>query len=272
MRNKLKSLIKKFLIFLFLFFCLNYPNGVIFSKESCLESNQSLKVGISYLSLRKSFLDFPIVWKTNMPIASVSYQITIGKFFHQISLDYGRSTYIKINDSKRWGKNGFSILAFNYDFIWYKLRHTENPRFFWGLGACLENLEIAQKLEISPGKYNKYKDQYVGIGPKLNLFWKFKQAQWGLDIDALFTLPYASFGIVNSDVAFTAKSYLWWFEIKTNLYYKHRISRCCDLFVEFHRNVSVYGRSYEIPSKLDDFYSGGTFIFKFVEMGLSYNF
>jgi hypothetical protein len=272
MRNKLKSFSKKFLLFLFLFFCLNYPNGVIFSKENFSESNQSLKVGISDLNLRKSFFDFPIVWKSTMPVFSVSYQIIHGKFRQQISFNYGRSTFIDVNDSKKPGKNYFSILAFNYDLIWYKLRHRENPKFFWGLGASLENLEIVQKIEICPGKYNEYTDQYMGIGPRLDLLWKFTKVQCGFSLGSILSIPYASFSIMNSDVAFTNKSYLWWFKIKTNLHCQLRISKSFDFLVELSRDAFTYGRTHRKALKPERFYSGGSVIFKSLEMGLSYNF
>lgn len=266
------SFLKKFLLFLFLFFCMNYPDEAIFSKESFSESNQSLKVGISYLSLRKSFLDFPIVWKSTMPAFSLSYQMRYGKFYHQVSLDYGRSTFIDVNDSKKRGKNYFSILAFYYDFIWYKLRHVENPMFFWGLGACLENLEIVQKIEICPGKYNKCTDQYIGIGPKLKLFWTFHKAECGFSLGSILSIPYASFGTQNSNIAFTGKSYLWWLQITTNLYYKRRIWRGCDILIGLNRDGLVYGRTHRIPKKREHFYSGGSIIFRSLEMGLNHNF
>lgn len=272
MRNKMKSLSKKNLIFLFLFFCLNYSTGTIFSKDSFSKNNQSLKVGISYLNLRKSFLDFPIVWKSTMPILSLDYKITTGRFSYGISLDYGRSTYIKINDSKRWGKNSFSILAFNYDFIWHKQRHCKNPKFFWGLGASLENLEIAQKTEISPEKYNKYKDQYVGIGPILSLFWRISWAQFGFRFGSSTSIPYASFGIVHSDVAFTDKSYISWVKIRTDLYYQHKFLKTYDLLIEFSREALAYGKTRGMTYSTENLYPYGSFLFKSFQISLGYHF
>jgi hypothetical protein len=271
-RKKLKGFLIKTLIFLFLFLCLTYPNGIVFSKAGFSESEQSLQVGLSYLRFQKSFLDFPIVWKSTMPLFSASYQIDFGKFSLQISLDYGRSTFIDVNDLRKSGKNYFSILAFNYDLMWHKLRHTKNPIFFWGLGASLENLEIVQKIEICPGKYNKNKDQYWGLGPKLNLLWRFNKAQFVFSLGSVLPVPYASFGLTDSDIAFTSKSYLWWFEIKTNLYYKYRISRNCDLLVGFNRDAFVYGRTQRFSPKPDNFFAGGSYIFRSIEMALNYNF
>jgi len=207
-----------------------------------------------------------------MPVVSVSYQIITGKFSHRFSLDYGRSSYIRVNDSMRWGKNNFSTLGVCYDFMWHKTRLRENPRFFWGLGARLENVEIGQQIEISPDKYNKYEDHYFGIGPTVSLFWKLGRARFGLGLGSIFSIPYASYGIMRSDVAFSGKSYLWGFGIKTNLYYKHRISRSCNLLIRLNRDVLVYGRTHRISLKPENFYSGGSVIFKSLEMALDYNF
>jgi len=268
----MKSFLKTFLIFLFIFLCLTYPNGKIFSKEISSERNQSLKVGIAYLNLRKSFLDFPIVWKTNMPIASVDYEMSTKRFSYRISIDYGRSTYIKINDSKRWGKNSFSILAFNYDFIWHKQRHCENPKFFWGFGVSLENLEIAQKLEIIPGKYNEYKDQYLGIGPALSLFWRLKKAQFGVRFGSSTSIPYASVGTMHSDVAFTDKAYISWVKIRTDLYYQYKVLKSYNLLIEFKREALAYGRSHTMTYSSENLYPYGSFLFKSLQMSLRYYF
>jgi hypothetical protein len=271
-RKKLKNSLKRFLILLFLFFCLNYPARVIFSKESFPENNQSLKLGISYLDLRKSFFDLPIVWKSSMPVLRASYQMTYGNFHQQISFDYGRSSSIDVNDSRKLGKNYFSILALNYDFVWYKSRHIENPRFFWGLGVSLENLEIVQKIEICPGSYSKNIDQYMGVGPAVSLLWTFQRSQYLLRLGSILSIPYASFGTKESNVAFTGKSYLWWFQIRTHFFYKHKVSKCCDLSIGFIRDVFVYGRCDRTPKKSEDFRSGGSIVFKAIEIGLNYNF
>lgn len=272
MRSKLKSYLKKLPIVLLLFLCFGCPNKVIFAKDSFSANNQSLEVGISYLDLRKSFLDFPVVWKSTMPIFSVSYQVITGRFYHRLSLDYGKSTYIDVNDSRRWGKNNFSFLGFSYDFLWYKQRHKENPRFFWGLGASLENIEIDQKLEISPAKYNRYEDHYFGIGPTVSLFWRLGRARFGLGLGSIFSIPYASYGIMRSDAAFTDRYYLWWVRMTTNVYYEHKIMRTCDLLIQFGRDALAYGRTHRktwIPKR---FYAYGSFLLKSLQISLRYNF
>ena len=268
----MKGFVKKSLILLLLFLGCNYPAEEIFANKVFTESNQNLSLGISYLNLRKSFLDFPIVWKSSMPVVSASYQMINKRFSFQISLLYGRSTYIDVNDCRKWGKNYFYIFVLDYDLLWHKLRYSKNPKFFWSLGATLENIEVVQKIEISSGKYDRCEDQCMGIGPKLNLLWKFNKVQLGFDLCSIFSIPFANSGIKDSDIAITNKSNLWWFEMKTNLFYKFRVSKRSGFLMGFNRNIFVYGRTQKASPKPDNFYSGGSYLFRYLEIVWNYDF
>lgn len=236
------------------------------------EDGQNLSLGISYLDLQKSFLDFPITWKSTMPVMSASYQFSTGRFEYGISFLYGKSTYININDSKRWGSNGFSITGFNYNFIWYNSHPRENKRFYWGLGASLENIRINQKVEIDPKIFNNYEDHYLGCGPILELYWKSSRGKLGFDVSSALPIPGASFGILRSDLGFTEKSYLWWFDLKTVFYYNYSIWANCDLLLKLNRTVLVYGRSWRSMPTTESCYSGGSILLRHFEVSMNYNF
>lgn len=176
-----------------------------------------------------------------MPVVSLSYEFASRRFSHRLCLDYGRSSYIKVNDSRRWGKNNFSILGFQYDLLWRKKRRKENPVFFWGLGVSLENRRISQKTEMSPGSYNTYEDHYFGIGPTLSLLCKLGRAEFGLDLGSSVSIPHASYSVFRSDVAFTDKCDLYWVKIGATLRYHRRIRRDYAVSIEFSRDSVAYG-------------------------------
>lgn len=271
-RDRLKGYLEKIFIFILLVPSLGCPNAAISSTTGTAGRNQSLEIGASYLNLQKSFLDFPIRWKGSMPMIAARYGIITGEFRHRIGFHCGRSTYIEVNGSKRWGNNNFSIFGFSYDFIWYSLSDKEGQKFFWGLGASLRNMQIDQKTEISPGKYNKYEDHYFGIGPVVSLFWRLGRSELGSDLGSVLSVPRTSFGILRSDMGFTDKSLLWWFDVETHLYYEFAVSTRYHLVIRLNRSVLVYGRTVRNSPKMDNFYSGGSVIFKSVEMSLNHNF
>ncbi len=272
LRNKLKVHLKKTWIFLVLFFFLSCPTKASFPHHGFTANSQRLEVGISYLDLRKSFLDFPIEWRTTMPIVSLSYEFASRRFSHRLCLDYGRSSYIKVNDSRRWGKNNFSILGFQYDLLWRKKRRKENPVFFWGLGVSLENRRISQKTEMSPGSYNTYEDHYFGIGPTLSLLWRLGRAEFGLGLASSVFIPHASFGILRSDAAFSDRSYLHWVRIEADLHYRQRISEHYAISIELERDALAYGRTHEETIKPKNYYPYGSLLSRSVRIALSYNF
>lgn len=171
----MKSLLKTFLIFLFLFFCLFYPKGKIFANKISSERNQSLKVGVSYLNLRKSFVYLPVTWKSRMMAGFVSYEMTNGKFWHSIEVGYGRGAIIDVNGKRKGKDESFTLLGFVYDFVWYRLRPAGGQKFFWGFGVSIENLEVKQKINVASGKYNEHKDEYFGLGPRFNSLYKLSQ-------------------------------------------------------------------------------------------------
>jgi len=274
MRNKLKSLIKKFLIFLFLFFCLNYPNGVIFSKESYLESNQSLKVGISYLSLRKSFVYLPVAWKSKMMTEFLGYEMASGKFWHSIEIIYGKGAVIDVNGKRKGGDNSFTLLDFAYDFVWYRLRPAGEQKFFWGFGVSIGNLEVKQKTNVVSGKYNEHKDEYFGFGPRFNTFYKFSQGKvlTGFDLCLTTTLPGLSSSIIKTESVYSDKSYLLWVKLKTEIYCYYRLSKIYTFKFLFKRENWVYGRKQPPHYELHDFFSGGAYLLNSFGLNLSYNF
>jgi hypothetical protein len=268
----LKRCLKTLSASLLLPFWLMHPGEATSSVCNPPAGDESLEMGVSYLYLRKSFMDFPIVWKSTMPMVSASFRISSANYTHRISLHYARSTSIEVNGSRRWGDNSFSILGLNYHLTWYGLPHTEAQRFRWGLGVCLENMQIRQIVEISPGKYNRHEDHYFGVGPALELSWRLGQGQLGFGISSALSIPRASFGVVRSDAGFTQKSYLLWGDLKTNVYYRSTISARCDLVVKLNRVALVYGRTWRSTPKKDCFYSGGSFVFRSLEISLNCSF
>jgi hypothetical protein len=274
MRNKLKSLIKKFLIFLFLFFCLNYPNGVIFSKESFSESNPSLKVGISYLSLRKSFVYLPVAWKSRMMTEFLGYEMTNGKFWHSIEISYGKGAVIDVNGKRKEGDSGFTLLDFTYDFVWHKLRPAGEQKFFWGFGVSIHNSEVKQKIRVASGKYNEHKDEYFGFGPRFNSFYKFLQGKFltGFDLSLTTTLPGLSSSIIKTESVYSDKSYLLWVKLKTEIYCDYKLSRIYTFKFLFKRETWIYGRKQQPQYELHDFFSGGAYLLNSFGLNLSYNF
>lgn len=271
LRNKLKVHLKKTWIFLVLFFFLSCPTKASFPHHGFTANSQRLEVGISYLDLRKRFLDFPIEWRTTMPVVSLSYEFASRRFSHRLCLDYGRSSYIKVNDSRRWGKNNFSILGFQYDLLWRKKRRKENPVFFWGLGVSLENRRISQKTEMSPGSYNTYEDHYFGIGPTLSLLCKLGRAEFGLDLGSSVSIPHASYSVFRSDVAFTDKCDLYWVKIGATLRYHRRIRRDYAVSIEFSRDSVAYGTTREEALVPEKYYRGGSLLFRSLRVALEYN-
>jgi hypothetical protein len=264
-----KGCVKTSSIFLVLSLCLAHSAN---AGDVSLGSDQSLGIGVSYLHLRKSFLDFPMVWTSTMPVITVDYVLTTGKFHHRIVFDYARSTYININDSRRWGRNSFRLLSFQYDLVWYGAAPSEGKKFCWGLGASLENMEIDQATEVSPGKHSRHADQLLGIGPTLDLLMRMGSGQLGLDLTTLISIPGASYGILRSDAGFTDKCCLWWFDLKTGLHYAGALSNRLDLLVKFERSIRVYGRTKDIMLREDNFSSGGSILCRFLHIGLRYNF
>jgi hypothetical protein len=267
--RELKGCVRKSSLLLVLAVCLVHPgNAACFP----VGSGQSLEIGVSYLHLRKSFLDFPMVWTSTMPVVWAAYQVTAGKFRHRIGFDYGRSTYININGSRRWGRNSFRLLSFQYDLVWYGAPPDEGRRFCWGLGASLENTEIDQGTEVSPGKYARYADQFVGIGPTSDLLMRLGSGQLELALATLISIPGASYGILRSDAGFTDKCCLWWFDLRAGLYYAGPISNRLHLLVKLDRSVLVYGRTKDIALREDNFSSGGSTLCRSLHIGLRYDF
>jgi hypothetical protein len=272
MRDKLKGYRISFSIFLFLFLCFFYPIREVFSTEGFSDYEQSIEFGISYLSLEKSFINFPLAWKTTMPLASLNYELNIGKFLLGFRFGYGKSTYIKVNDAKRWGRNNFSILGFKYDFLWCNSNHGKKQRFLLGLGASLENIEIDQKIEISPKKYNRYEDRYLGIGPKMELSWSLSRSDFGLSLASTVTLPCASTGTLLSDDAFSDKAYLTWVKITASLFYQYIISHDYELSFQLDREALAYGRSYKMTYDRGKVYPYGSFLMRSLRVGLKHRF
>ena len=272
MRDKLKGYRIPFSIFLLLLLYFFYPIREVFSTEGFSDDEQSIEFGISYLSLEKSFINFPLAWKTTMPLASLNYELNIGKFLFGFGFDYGKSTYIKVNDTKRWGKNYFSVLGFKYDFLWSNSSHGKKQKFVWGLGATLENIEIDQKIEISPGKYNRYSDQYCGIGPKFSLTWNISQSQLGFSFAPTLTLPCASTGTLLSDDSFSDKAYLTWVKITASLFYQYIISHAYELSFQLDREALAYGRSYKMTYDREKVYPYGSFLMRSLRVGLKHRF
>ena len=259
-------------VFLLLSLCLLCYGEAKSSMPASEGSGQSLELGASYLHLRKSFLDFPIVWTSTMPVVSARYEATTGRFHHRVGLDYARSTYININGSRRWGHDSFSILGFGYDLIWCKLPVEERHRLGWGLGVSLENREITQRTEMAPGQYSKQTDHYFGVGPDAEFLWKLDQGKLRFRLSSLVSVPRASFGILQSDAGFTERSYLWWFNLRTDASYRNRILAGCDLLIRLSREVLVYGRTWRTTPDIDMFYSGGSMVFRSLEVSLNYSF
>ncbi len=259
-------------ILVLVLFCLIYPVKSAPSAELISNNDQSIEFGISYLNLQKSFLDFPIVWKTTMPLVSFNYELNIGKFLLGFGFSYGKSTYISINDEKRWGRNNFSIWGFKYDFLWSNSGHGKKRGFLWGLGATLENVEIDQKIEISPGKFNKYEDRYLGIGPKLDLSWSRSRSNIGLSLASTVTLPCASTGTLLSDDAFSDKTYLSWVKITTCLYFQYRISGNYQICFQLDREALAYGRSHKMTYDRERVYPYGSFLMRSLLVSLKYHF
>lgn len=226
------------------------------------------------MHLRKSFLDFPIVWKSSMPVFSVSYQIIHGKFSHQTSLDYGRSTFIDVNDLRKLGKNYFSVLAFYYDFTWHKIRKVNEQKFFWGIGVGFENIEVKQKVSIAPGKYNQHIDEYMGTGPRITTFWKISQRKirTGLDFSLTFTLPYASHRITRTDAAYSDRSYLWWIKLKANLLIQYRLSQTYSIDFMYKRDTWTYRTNHYKGLAFKISGLGGAFLLNSFCMNLNYQF
>jgi hypothetical protein len=256
-------------VLLLLSFCLVHSGDAACASAG---SGQSLEIGVSYLHLRKSFLDFPMVWTSTLAVVSARYEVTAGKFLHRISFDYGRSTYININGSRRWGHNSFSVFGFTYDFIWRKLPVGGIQRLGWGLGFSLENQQISQRSEMNPGQYNQQKDHYFGVGPVGELIWKLGPGRLRFQLSPLMSIPRVSFGILRSDAGFTERSYLWWFGLKTGARYASTILANCELSVGLNRKAFVYGRTWRTTPQMDMFYSGGSIILSSVEVSLNYHF
>jgi hypothetical protein len=213
-----------------------------------------------------------MVWTSTMPVMSASYEVTLGKVRHRIGFDYGRSGYIDVNGSRRWGRNSFRVFSFQYDLLWYNAPPDAGRRFCWGLGASLENAEIDQRTEVSPGEYSRYADQLVGIGPALDLVIRTGSGQLRLALAVLGSIPGASYGVFRSDAGFTDKCCLWWFNLRTGLYYAGPISDRLDLLVRLDRSVRVYGRTNDIALREDNFSSGGSTLFRSLHIGLRYDF
>jgi hypothetical protein len=256
-------------VLLLLSFCLVHSGDAACASAG---SGQSLEIGVSYLHLRKSFLDFPMVWTSTLAVVSARYEVTAGKFLHRISFDYGRSTYININGSRRSGHNSFSVFGFTYDFIWRKLPVGGIQRLGWGLGFSLENQQISQRSEMNPGQYNQQKDHYFGVGPVGELIWKLGPGRLRFQLSPLMSIPRVSFGILRSDAGFTERSYLWWFGLKTGARYASTILANCELSVGLNREAFVYGRTWRTTPQMDMFYSGGSIILSSVEVSLNYHF
>jgi hypothetical protein len=247
---------------------------VIFSKESFSETNQSLKVGISYLSLRKSFVYLPVTWKSRMMTEFLGYEMVNGKFWHSIEISYGKGAVIDVNGKRKGGHNSFTLLDFVYDFVWYRLRAAGEQKFFWGFGLSIQNMEIKQKIRVASDEYNEYKDEYLGFGPRFNTFYKFSRGKvlTGFDLCLTTTLPGLSSSIIKTEGIYSDKSYLLWVKLKTEIYCYYRLSKIYTFKFLFKRENWVYGRKQQPHYELHDFFSGGAYLLNSFGLNLSYNF
>ncbi len=226
------------------------------------------------MNLRKSFVYLPVAWKSKMMTGFFGYEMTNGKFWHSIEISYGKGAVIDANGKRKGGDNSFTLLDFAYDFAWYKLHPAGEQRFFWGLGVSIHNSEVKQKISVSPGKYNEHKDEYFGLGPRFNTFYKFSQGKilTGFDLCLTTTLPGASRSIIKTEGVYSDKSDLLWVKLKTVIHCDYRLSKIYTFKFLFKRETWIYGRKQQPQYELHNFFSGGAYLLNSLGLNLNYNF
>jgi len=209
-----------------------------------------------------------------MMTAFLSYELTYGKFYFSIQMSYGQGPISDVGEERRPRNNSFSLLNCSYDFVWYRLRAAGEQKFFWGFGLSIQNLEVKQKVNIAPGRYNEHKDEYFGLGPRFSALYRFSEGKilTGFDLCLTATLPGASQSIIKTEGVYSDKSYLLWVKLNWSVYCDYRLSRLYTVKLSFERETWVYGRKQQPQYELHHFFSGGAFVVNTLGLRLGYNF